>query len=168
MNLARLAAPALSLIVAACAATASQFPVAQQTLPADASASCETLGAELERLAVLRREIGRERRELNAQDAASVVINTLLFPPLLLIDGPLTAAGASARNQRLDASSDAAETRMITLLQLRAQRECEADTARAEAETTLASALQANPGDAREARRARAQAVDSYLTAVAP
>lgn len=161
---ARLGAVALLLALGACASRASQFPIAQQTLATDAGASCESLGDELGRLAVLRREIHRERSRLNAQDTANVALDTLMFPPMLLVEGPLTAAGASARNRRLNATADAADARMLVLLNLRSERDCAPIQAeRADAEPTLAAALGANPGESAGARSARAEAVETYL-----
>jgi hypothetical protein len=156
---------ALCVVATACATQASEFPVAQQSLATDATASCENLAGELDRLAVLRREIGRERGELNAQDTANLLLNSINFPPSLLISAPLTAMGADARNRRLDTSSGAAETRMLVLSNLRSERACgPSNPERADAEPRLVAALRANPGNSADARRARAKAVEAYLS----
>ncbi|MGD9979164.1 MAG: hypothetical protein AB7H66_10925 [Hyphomonadaceae bacterium] len=144
---------------AGCATRGSAFPVLTQTMSGDATADCAALQSELERVAVLRREIAHEQNTAGASDVASIVISAASDPLGGLVNGALTAAGAGMRNARYDRAADAADLRIHTLLTLRAERDCD----RPQAEQTLTAAFEAASDETKQAREAREDAVASFL-----
>lgn len=166
---ARAALLAVCVALGACAARASQFPMVVEHQPSDASASCEALGAELQRVVVLRREIGREASHLNGRDTTNVLLDSLIAPPMLLVAGLPTLAGASARNARLGQTADASDVRLRELVRLRASHDCTPLISQhPDAEAVLATALESSAGPTRPERTARAQAVDAFAGALGP
>jgi hypothetical protein len=145
--------------VAACATRGSEFPVLSRTMSSDATADCAALASELERVAVLRREIAREQNVAGASDVASVLVSTAVNPLGGLIEGALTAAGAEMRNTRYDRAADAADQRIETLLSLRGARECE----RSDAELALVDAFADQRAGEGRAREAREEAIATFL-----
>jgi hypothetical protein len=115
--------------------------------------------SELERVAVLRREIAREQNSAGASDVTSVLISTAVNPLAGVVEGALTAAGAERRNARYDGAADAADQRIATLLSLRKERSCE----RPDAELALMAAFEGQQGGDRRTREVREDAVAAFL-----
>lgn len=145
--------------VASCATRGSQFPVLAPTMTSDAAADCAALGSELERVAVLRREIAAEQNRTGANDVTNVVISAITNPIAGVVDAAVTSAGAGARNTRYDRAADAADERLSTLMALRVERGC----AQPEPELGLMSAFATNAGETAQAREAREDAIVAFL-----
>ena len=145
--------------LASCATRGSPFPVLTPSMTSDAAADCAALGSELERVAVLRREIAGEQNRTGANDVANVVMSTITNPIAGVVDAAVTSAGAGARNRRYDRAADAADQRISTLMMLRVERECE----RPEAELALTSAFAAHAGETTQGREVREGAVAAFL-----
>lgn len=160
---ARISAALCALLLAACASPGSRFPVVQRVTATDASADCDALGGELRRIAVLRREIGREAGRLDGGDTAAVAVAAAISPTNLLTQGIPALIGASLRDRRYGDAINAADARMLVLTRLRAERDCLPAGDGAASEHRLAEALSLNEGDAATIRRVRADAVESYL-----
>lgn len=143
----------------ACATRGSQFPVLAPTMTSDAAADCPALGSELERVAVLRREIAGEQNRTGANDVTSVAMSAITNPIAGVVDAAVTSVGASARNRRYDRAADAADQRISTLMTLRAERGCE----RPEPELALMSAFAAHAEETSGGREAREDAVVAFL-----
>lgn len=152
-------AAALSVCLASCATRGSQFPVLAPTANADAAADCAALGSELERVAVLRREIAREQNATGANDVTSTVLAAATNPIGGVVTALAISAGAGARNTRYDRAADAADQRIATLLTLRGERACE----RSEAELTLTSAFATPMEETSQARESREDAIIAFL-----
>lgn len=144
---------------AGCATRGSQFPVLAPTMTSDAAADCAALGSELERVAVLRREIAGEQNRTGANDVTNVVVSAVTNPIAGVVDAAVTSAGAGARNRRYDRAADAADERISTLMVLRAERRCE----QPEQELALMSAFAEHAGETPPNREAREDAIAAFL-----
>jgi len=143
----------------ACATRGSRFPVLPAGMASDAAADCAALGAELERVAVLRREIAHEQNRTGANDVAAVLMSAIANPIAGVVDAAVTSAGANVRNTRYDRAADAADRRISTLMHLRAERGCD----RPEPEQALMTAFDAVAGETSQAREAREEAIEAFL-----